>query len=76
MPQLLMSAGCSTWGLRDVMMFPLYGGVTVGNDAVMLVSQDCWEDSVAKSVRLLLGAAARCAEHRQSFENAPLSHSS
>lgn len=39
-------------GLRDVMMFPLYGGVTVGNDAVMLVSQDCWEDSVAKSVHL------------------------
>jgi len=56
-------------------MFPLYGGVTVGN-AVMLVSQDCWEDSVAKFVHLSLGAAARCAEHRQSFENALLSHSS
>lgn len=71
-----MSAGCSTWGLRDVMMFLLYGGVTVGNDAVMSVSQDCWEDSAAKSVHLSLGAAARCAEHRQSFENARLSHSS
>jgi hypothetical protein len=52
------------------------GGVTVGNDAVMLVSQDCWEDSAATSVHLSLGAATRCAEHRQSFENAQLSHSS
>jgi hypothetical protein len=58
------------------MMFLSYGGVTVGNDAVMLVSQGCWEDNAAKSAHLSLGAAARCAEHRQSFENARLSHSS
>jgi len=48
----------------------------MGSDALMLVSQDCWEDSAAESVHLSLGAAARCAEHRQSFENARLSHSS
>lgn len=64
------------WGLRGVMLILLYGGVTVGNDVVMLVSQDCWEDSAAKSAHLSLGAAVRCAERRQSFENAQLSHSS
>ena len=58
------------------MTFLSYGGVTAGNDAVMLVSQGCWEDSAAEFVHLSLRAATRCAEHHRSFENARLSRSS
>jgi hypothetical protein len=56
------------------MSFLLYGEVRACND-VTWVSQGYWADSAAMSVHLSLGAAEHCAEHRQSLENAPLSHS-